>query len=372
MTQRMTENPAAQLEQEKINVLHQIEEVTEALPGFTPQGEPIQLSGGLLNFVWRINGKPDSTPESLIAKWAPPVIASAPGVQLDPHRILIEAKVLEAFGPHGQLAELVSNTIRPPYLIDLDPSLHFLLMEDVCDCPDLSKWVQNPQDIEDAAVIGKNLGDFIGRLHHFSTLHPEFGSVFSNKAIQQTRLNVQYSKVFDYAKKARLKNASQIGSTALAFGELLQTPGTVLIMGDLWLPSIFVTGDKLRIIDWELSHYGRPSQDVGHLAAHLWMYQHRYPDSQTAENSRIIWENFLTAYRAVLADRYKQVFGNEGIQESAVHFGCEVLTRTVGSFQSGFLYEGLRWDHPAVQEAASIAAKHILDPFAQPTFKELI
>ena len=353
---------ANQLELEKQNILVRIQSITEALSDFIPQGDPIPLSGGLLNFVWRVNGRSGSSPESLIAKWAPPVIASSPGVQLDPHRILIEAKVLEAFSQDGIFAELATNKVRPPHFIKLDSSRHVLLMEDVCQCPALGQWIQSPHDKEDAKMIGTSLGEFVGQLHRFTSWHLEFRSAFNNQTIQQTRLDVQFSKISDYAKKAGLTDADQIGCTTLAFGELLQKPGKVLIMGDLWLPSIFVMGDELRIIDWELAHYGRPSQDIGHLAAHLWMYHHRHPGSHAAKNARIILEAFLLAYRVALGECFVPVFGEEGIRQSAIHFGSEVLTRTVGRFQSEYLYDGMNWDHPLVQEGAAIAANHILEP----------
>lgn len=141
----------------------------------------------------------------------------------------------------------------------------------------------------------------------------------------------------------------------MAYGELLQELGKVLIMGDLWLPSIFVTTNGLRIIDWELSHFGRPSQDIGHLVAHLWMHQHRFAGQSTAKTAKLIREGFLTAYRSALGDSFDEVFGLAGVRESAIHFGSEVLTRTVGNFQKGYLYEGLPWDHPLIQAAVACA-----------------
>jgi hypothetical protein len=62
------------------------------MPEFAIDGEPKPLSGGLMNYVWRIEGKVGSFPDSLIAKWAPPFVASSPNVQLDPNRILTKQK----------------------------------------------------------------------------------------------------------------------------------------------------------------------------------------------------------------------------------------------------------------------------------------
>ena len=43
-------------------------------------------------------------------------------------------------------------------------------------------------------------------------------------------------------------------------------------MGDLWPPSVLVRpGGGLVLIDWEMCTRGQRCQDVGHLAAHLWL-----------------------------------------------------------------------------------------------------
>lgn len=68
-----------------------LERITQNIPDFHMQSKPILLSGGLLNYVWRIQGESSSIYPSLIVKWAPPFIASNPQIQLDPGRITIEA-----------------------------------------------------------------------------------------------------------------------------------------------------------------------------------------------------------------------------------------------------------------------------------------
>ena len=363
--------PLDQAEVEQQNLKHKLLFIANSLPHFRALDDPKPLSGGLLYFVWRIYGQPGSKPTSLIAKWAAPFIASSPDVQLDPSRIRIEAKVLEAFGPEGPLNFLSSEKIRPPQLYKFVPSENLLFMEDVCQCPDLSDWIMNPHNESDLSRIGTCLGDFVGKMHRACYHRPDFSQMFDNATIQHTRLEVQYNNVGNYARKAHHPKNHQIGQVAISFGELLQKIGKVLIMGDLWLPSIFVSDNKLRIIDWELAHFGRPSQDIGHLAAHLWMFMHRYRGQNPENNARTILDGFLKGYRAALSKMFEQVFGLDGVRESAIHFGSEVLTRTVGNFQNGYLYEGLPWDHPLIQEAVACAAKHILDPLEQSTFDGL-
>ncbi len=346
-------------------------EIAEHLDGFDFCGDASQLSGGLLNYVWRIDGKKGSEPPSLIVKWAPPFVASSPQLKLDPERIYFEAKAMAAFSEEGQLRKLRSDAARPPDLFLLDRENHLLVMEDVCQCADLKNWIENKYHATEAKEIGKKLGQFIGKLHLETFGDEIIAREFNNHKIQNTRLEVLYKGARTFAEEANLKQAEVIGKIARDYGNRLQETGTSLIMGDLWLPSIFVLGKDVRIIDWELCHFGRPSQDVGHFAAHLWMHKHAARSDNAKQNAGIILEEFLRSYRATLSSDFPRVFGSEGLRESAVHFGSEVLTRTVGTFQDGFLYDGLPATHPKIREAADVAAAHFLDPFVMHTFDAL-
>jgi hypothetical protein len=92
------------------------------------------------------------------------------------------------------------------------------------------------------------------------------------------------------------------------------------------------------------------------------MHAHRAPTEEAADRARAVLQSFLTAYRAALGSDYPDLFGSAGIRESATHFGAEVLVRTVGAFQGGYLYEGLEPSDGAVQEAIQVAADHIRHP----------
>ena len=43
-------------------------------------------------------------------------------------------------------------------------------------------------------------------------------------------------------------------------------------------------------------------------------------------------------------------------RDAALHAGCEILVRTVGAFQEGYVYDGLAPDAPAIREAVACAA----------------
>jgi len=134
---------------------------------------------------------------------------------------------------------------------------------------------------------------------------------------------------------------------------------------------VLVVEDGLRIIDWELAHYGHPMQDVAHFAAHAWMQALRAPDGPATRTARHVLAAFLSAYRDALGPRVEALFTPQALNDAAVHFGAEILVRTVGRFQAGYLYDGLAPDAPAVQKAVEVAATHMRTPARADTFSVL-
>jgi hypothetical protein len=101
------------------------------------------------------------------------------------------------------------------------------------------------------------------------------------------------------------------------------------------------------------------------------MWIHRAKSHDAATETHAVLTAFLRAYRSTLGSSFEQVFGANGIYESTVHFGCEVLVRTVGAFQEGYLYAGLSPNDPIIREAVAVAAQHIRSPGAVDTLAAL-
>jgi 5-methylthioribose kinase len=348
-----------------------IEHLGRRLPEFTPTAAPARIRVGYLNYIYRVRGEP----ESLIVKVTLPHIAAMPQVPLDQHRLDVEARSLMAFEPGGALESVGSADVRPPHPVDFDEPRHILVMEDVGEVPDLGTWLvqgdvgQNPLYEEGP---GQLLGRFISALHLESFDDPEFAVDFDNSGIQRSRLELQYGAVGDMCRKAGLSDAEELGRKAVTLGEQLLSPGVCVIQGDLWPPSILFAPDGLRIVDWELTHYGHPAQDVGHLTSHLWMHANRAASPEAAHRARVTLRDFLGTYRSELGSRYDEVFDAESVRQSTIHFGAEILMRTVGPFQDGYLYEGLTVDDPVLQEAVQVAARHIRSPERVDTFAPLV
>ncbi|MGD2178738.1 MAG: phosphotransferase [Anaerolineae bacterium] len=348
-----------------------LEHLHRRLPEFTATAAPKRIRLGYLNYVFRVQGEP----EPLIVKVTLPYAAAMPQVPLDQLRLDIEARSLAAFEPGGALERVGSAAVRPPRPLDFDELRHILVMEDVGQAPNLGAWLAEGGavgEILDGQRPGQLLGRFIAALHRKSFADPQLLVDFDNSAIQRSRLNLHYGAVGDMCRKAGLPDADQLGRKAVTLGEQLQCPGVCIIQGDLWPPSILITLDGLRIVDWELAHYGHPAQDVGHLSSHLGMHAHRASTSEAADRARDTLRDFLSTYRSGLGDAFGEVFGARGARQSTVHFGAEILMRTVGAFQDGYLYEGLAVDAPALQQAVQVAARHIRSPERVDTFAPLL
>jgi Phosphotransferase enzyme family len=336
------------------------------LPGFTPAGPPVPLSGGILNVVWRVPG----SPRGVIVKHAPPHVAAKPEIPLDPGRLAFEARALEALGPRGRLAEVASGVVRAPRLLDFDAERSVLVMEDLGPLPHLGDWLGRTTRPGAPAERGETLGRFVASLHAASRGDAELAAAFDNRAVQRTRDEVQYRAIERLLREAGRADAPELGRRAVELGASFQEPGRCLIMGDLWPPSVLVAGDGLRVIDWELAHYGNPAQDVGHLAAHLWMHAHRAADPAGAERARLALDAFLRGYVAALGSRRDAVLAHGVLEASAVHFGAEVLVRTAGGFRGGYLYDAPGAER-AIAEAVAVAVRHIGSPGAVETFAAL-
>jgi len=335
----------------------------ERVPDFTPTAEPMRLPEGNLNVVWRVRGEE----RSVIVKYAPPYIAADPDTPLDPSRLLIEARCLEALGPGGRLADVSGEAVRTPRVVDFSDDPHVLVMGDLGDLPTLGRWLRehDPEPVRDTApTLGERLGAFLGVLHATTCDDETYAAAFVNRPMQETRQAVQYQGVAGMLEKGGVADADELGARAEALGAALLEPGRCLTMGDLWPPSVLVDGNELRLIDWELAHYGRPLQDVAHLLAHLWMQAYRAPSPVVADAVESLRASFLNAYEAALGDAAKALWTKQEQRDAAVHFGAEILVRAVGPFQAGYLYEGLAPGHPAVQEAVTTAAQHLRTPKA--------
>ncbi len=250
------------------------------------------LSGGLLNHVYRVYAEDGGT---VVVKHAPPHVASAPHIPLDPRRSAVEATALRFLGGR-----------RAPRLLHAAPPT--LILEDIGDGPDLATYLA---DVGKPAILD-DLATWLRGLHEGD------GPSLQNPEVQQTRLVVQYQPAGGWLAQRGVPDAAVLGRRLLELGQRFVAGGPFLVMGDLWPPSVRVRGPgNWLVLDWEFATRGHRSQDLGHLAAHL--------DLEAAAGT----------LPAGLAERFLRVYGpitDREVRDTRLHRSAEVLARTIGVF----------------------------------------
>lgn len=325
------------------------------IPEFEFSGEPVELSGGNLNYVWRIPGKP----HNFVAKHAPPFIASNPVETLDPERLRFEADALRLFTENGRLSFLSAKEISAPLYYGYNSKKNLLLMEDIGSKSILfSDSMFRDYDDSMPAV----LGNFIGNLHRETAGDPFFKKSFQNLNIQKTRQRVQYREAGQFLKNAGITPSSDAINNAERLGEELLMPGKCLVMGDLWPSSILVDGQKMQLIDWEFCHYGRPLQDIAHFLAHCRMHQEITNDQRRKEQLQKFNDFFLKSYRLSLGNDFTNLFDENEFRNFAIHYAMEILIRISGPFKPGYLFDDLPANHPKIEKLAREAYELLKKP----------
>ena len=305
---------------ETSDLLHAVNRATgQAFTRATP------CSGGLVNLVWRVS---DGN-KTAIAKVFLDHLAIDASVPMSPERLHFEVNGL-------RLASRFIGAEHVPAVLAMDPDRGLVVLEDLGFLRDLRDKSGQPNAVE----LCRHLGRLIARLHNASAGDPD-AATHRNLSVQQTRNAVQYQSVADWVPGV----GSEIIQRVTKVSEVFVGPGRCLTMGDLWPASVLVHPRALKLIDWEFSHYGQPEQDVAHMAAHLWMLEH-------TQGLKQLESAFVESYwsQAELVDAEFE----EGF---VVHRACEILIRSVGPFQAGYVYDGN-------QVMAKAAADHALAQLA--------
>lgn len=321
------------------------------LPDLTLEDPPAPLPGGLMNHVWKV----PTRPKPVILKHAPPYIATVPEIKLDDSRIIFEAEALQALLKGGALEHVPTPYVSPPELLYRNDVDHVIVLEDIGDSVDLTVWLSHSKSSADK--FGAFLGEFIGSLHRESLRQTILAQRFNNHSIQQTRYTVQYESIGPLCIEAGVEDAEDLGLKARQLGTRLLQKGICLIMGDLWPASIHITPEGIRIIDWEFVHFGNPAQDIAHLASHLWMLKHRIPTCKPAVED--FWKNFINTYQTAIEPNYSDLWPSAILEDASIHFGSEVLVRTIGPFKQSYLYDDLSPNDSLLKEAILEATHRI-------------
>ena len=349
-----------------------------------------QLSGGVLNHVWRVQVGSGS----VIVKRAPGHVNLVPEITLSAHRIQYEARALLLFANHKKFIDMCAQ-VRTPRLLHNDTEQFAIVMEDCGILPDLRDYLSNSD--ENPFELADALSEFIARLHVRSLHDQELAAHFDNHSIQAVRNAIQYHGVSDCLRKAGMQDEEHISNLADIAGDLgdrLTQPGRCLVMGDLWPRSLLISPGQAFLIDWEFVHFGQPVQDLAHLAAHLWMLADQPNAPGTTAMARSFLSRFLSSYMRNVKTELKEIAAHDDsdarvkaldaverrghlwniqdIHDCAAHFACEILMRTVGPFQNKYLYDGLAPDDGIIQNAVQTAVSHLESPEDSEVFGRLL
>lgn len=326
------------------------------IEGFEPDGRPVKLSGGNLNYVWRLSGKK----RNIILKLAPPYIASNPDMPLHPSRIHFEANALTYLGKKRSSDSGNLKLVHIPEIFYFNPQKNLLLMEDIGTGPALFTGLNSAGH---AKVTAVKLGRFFGTLHTETYRDKNLGRDFHNIKIQKTRLEIQYLRADEYLLKAGFDSRGRAAKNAERLGRELLKPGKCLVMGDLWPPSVIhMDVNEISLIDWEFCHFGRPLQDIAHLAAHCRMHEIAAESSGKKEIVRKFSHHFFKSYINVLGSGYPELITREEKTGFNIHYAMEILARTTGPFKSGYLFDSLDFSDTLIKQLTKEAFGYLTSP----------
>ena len=88
--------------------------------------------------------------------------------------------------------------------------------------------------------------------------------------------------------------------------------------------------------------------------AHLWMMSQRASGPSAKKRVDKFRQSFIDSYWGMISTHKPELWTAEDGRDFQVHFGAEILARTLGNFQQSYLYGGLPPDHPVIQDEPTL------------------
>ncbi|KAI8323870.1 hypothetical protein GQ54DRAFT_309650 [Martensiomyces pterosporus] len=314
-----------------------------------------RLTGGQVNYVWRLANKHGQT---IIVKYADTTLSEYPEMKFSVERMDFEARALALFNPlqpevlekspllkaANELIKDLKPTpgIRVPKLLYHDHAVPFMVLEDIGDHKNYETWcVSNPPTLaaDDVYMCGL-IGEWIARLHgfgklHFDVLKPMFTNTPARDLIGEAvykNAQERIEKYTDFEDKQEMADCiAAFDSEIAAKAKDANDDDRTLVFGDLWSGSLLFDQETrvVNVLDLEFADISLVFGDVGHFVAHLlpvYFICNKDYDPNTDPCPPNV-EAFLLAYKRVLLaeypDLYKAVIG-DAVRHATVHFGAEV------------------------------------------------
>ena|SRR5690554_6233818 len=313
-----------------------------------------EIGDGNINYVFRIRDV--NSNKTIIIKQADKLLRSSSRPIESKHNY-IEANVLRFYG------EVVKDYV--PKIYYYDPNMLAIIMEDIRDFKNLrltllngkivSKFADNITSfivnstlittdiVMDSFVKKDNVSKYVNKEMCKITEDLVFAEPFSN----YKNRNIVLKDNLTFIEKELYKDTNLIYEVAKLKDSFMNN-SQALIHGDLHTGSIFVKGDKIKIIDPEFAFYGPIGYDLGCVVANLFFsLVNAYINNKNVNFinwlERTIAEiidffkiKFLRKYQENVLDisfknvKFMNWYYDNILKDTAGCCGCELIRRVVG------------------------------------------
>jgi 5-methylthioribose kinase len=369
----------------KLNEKDSIKYIKEKMDVFGEDENLIsrEIGDGNINYVYKISSKDSKF--SVIVKQADKILRSS-GRELDTDRIRIEA---EAMMHQGRCKE---GMVPKIYLYD--EIMHAIIMEDLSEYEIMRKSLLENNIYKNFA---ENISSFIVDTSLATTdlvmdpmdkkkmmknfINPELCEISERLVFTEPYFDIDdntYEKENEQFIRENLYKNSKLHLEVGKLKNEFMTNAQALIHGDLHTGSIFVKGDKIKVIDSEFSFFGPIGYDLGNIVANLFFIKIR--NYLLKDNSRefdrwltgtvestvdLFKEKFLdyleinTRDEILKSPDFHQWYLNKVMEYTSGAAGLEVIRRVIGSAKVED-FEGLE-DKDIKSSAERIAVKFAVE-----------
>jgi 5-methylthioribose kinase len=287
--------------------------------GFQPR---VEAAGqGNINFVRRVRLERQ---RSVIVKHARPTLERFPQYRATTERLAFEHRYARS------VEQMLSDREPvPARIFHFDPVQHVLVLEDLGDAPQLGSALDAHRP---PLAALRQLGNFLARVHTRSAARAaELSPEFENREMQELHGEHIFALPFEpdafplpaktRATADRLLSDAQLRDRIAALREIYYETREALVHADVQSSNVLLQGERPRLLDHELAHFGDPAFDVGTVLAHVNFHIAVEPD----------YAPFRAAADALL-EGYAEGGGSEAVLARAPgHAGVEMLRRTIGA-----------------------------------------
>ncbi|KAJ5640644.1 Aminoglycoside phosphotransferase [Penicillium herquei] len=248
-----------------------------------------RLSGGTANFIYR--GTLSGSHDSIIIKHSKDHVASNPNFKLDTQRSYFEEVILEALGDLAPYSQ-ENITVTTPRILHFDSEANTQIHEDLSDSVNLKTFLLEKitSDVSESysRSLGQSLGSWLRSFHDWGA-KPEqkktIDIIAKNTSMKQVKFYVNYGLLLDTIdnfpgileeSRGIFEQVRDLATTESKNDVIDDTNG--LLHGDFWTGNVLISSNplleqaetKIFAIDWELTHIGHRSSDLGQMIAELY------------------------------------------------------------------------------------------------------